>query len=431
MQVLVRDNNVDQALRALKKKMQREGIFREMKLRGHYEKPSEKKAREKAEAVRRARKLIRKKLQREGLLPSKPRPAPRVGGPGAPRPAAPAPRQRLDTINSVPSAPRGRRFAFWALVPCKRHIPMVDGDDSQGLKGRWGMGEFTMIGRMARLSPGILGILATLVLAGCEMTVGSLGRAPGVAVVEEESKEASGANIGSLTEVIQRNPQDPAAFNTRGAAYARLARYPDAIADFNKAVQIDPNYAPAYANRALAFRQTNRNDAALADFSRAISADPSYAPAYVGRANLLRVQGNYAGALEDLSQAIRLNPEDAQAFHARGLVHQRQGDHKAAVLDFDAAIDRNPFAGAPYAARGQSLVAVGQYDKAIEDLNATLNTDHRNADAWAWRGLAFEKQGNRKDAIESYQRATTVESGHKLAREGLARVQGGLASVFR
>ena len=46
MQVLVRDNNVDQALKALKKKMQREGIFREMKLRGHYEKPSEKKARE-------------------------------------------------------------------------------------------------------------------------------------------------------------------------------------------------------------------------------------------------------------------------------------------------------------------------------------------------------------------------------------------------
>ena len=55
MQVLVRDNNVDQALRALKKKMQREGIFREMKLRNYYEKPSEKRAREKAEAVRRAR----------------------------------------------------------------------------------------------------------------------------------------------------------------------------------------------------------------------------------------------------------------------------------------------------------------------------------------------------------------------------------------
>ena len=68
MQVIVRDNNVDQALRALKKKLQREGVFREMKLRNYYEKPSEKKARQKAEAVRRGRKLARKKAQREGLV---------------------------------------------------------------------------------------------------------------------------------------------------------------------------------------------------------------------------------------------------------------------------------------------------------------------------------------------------------------------------
>ena len=67
MQVVVRDNNVDQALKVLKKKMQREGIFREMKLRRAYEKPSERKAREKAEAVRRARKLERKRLEREGF----------------------------------------------------------------------------------------------------------------------------------------------------------------------------------------------------------------------------------------------------------------------------------------------------------------------------------------------------------------------------
>jgi|TARA_B100000809_G_scaffold210002_1_gene213148 small subunit ribosomal protein S21 len=65
VQVVVRENNVDQALKALKKKMQREGIFREMKMRRHYEKPSEKRAREKAEAIRRTRKLERKRLSRE------------------------------------------------------------------------------------------------------------------------------------------------------------------------------------------------------------------------------------------------------------------------------------------------------------------------------------------------------------------------------
>jgi small subunit ribosomal protein S21 len=72
VQIFVRDNNVDQALKALKKKMQREGTFREMKRRNHYEKPSEKRARERAEAVRRARKLARKRAQREGLLPRPP-----------------------------------------------------------------------------------------------------------------------------------------------------------------------------------------------------------------------------------------------------------------------------------------------------------------------------------------------------------------------
>ena len=84
VQVLVRDNNVDQAMRVLKKKMQREGVFREMRLRRHYEKPSERRVREKAEAIRRARKLARKKLQREGLLPMKPRVIPGAPGRGDP-----------------------------------------------------------------------------------------------------------------------------------------------------------------------------------------------------------------------------------------------------------------------------------------------------------------------------------------------------------
>ena len=88
MQVFVRDNNVDQALRVLKKKMQREGVFREMKRRRFYEKPSAQATREKGEAIRRARKLARKQAQREGLLPAPKkkllpgRPGARPGGPG-------------------------------------------------------------------------------------------------------------------------------------------------------------------------------------------------------------------------------------------------------------------------------------------------------------------------------------------------------------
>lgn len=84
MQIVVRDNNIDQALKVLKKKMQREGVFREMKMRTAFEKPSERRTREKAEAVRRARKTERKRLQREGLIAA-PKKKERVENPRAPR----------------------------------------------------------------------------------------------------------------------------------------------------------------------------------------------------------------------------------------------------------------------------------------------------------------------------------------------------------
>ncbi len=74
MEVTVRDNNIDQALRVLKKKLQREGVYREMKMRRFYEKPSEKRARDAAAAIRRARKMERKRMERDGLIPKTPRP---------------------------------------------------------------------------------------------------------------------------------------------------------------------------------------------------------------------------------------------------------------------------------------------------------------------------------------------------------------------
>lgn len=85
MQVLVRDNNVDQALRVLKKKLQREGVFRELKARRAYEKPSERRIREKDAAISRARKDAKKKAQRDGLLP-KPKKKP-IGRPSQQRPS--------------------------------------------------------------------------------------------------------------------------------------------------------------------------------------------------------------------------------------------------------------------------------------------------------------------------------------------------------
>ncbi len=93
MQVLVRDNNIDQALRVLKKKMQREGVFREMKRRRFYEKPSEQATRERSEAARRARKLARKKAIRDGLIAA---PKKKAGAASQRHRSAPVPHHSLD-----------------------------------------------------------------------------------------------------------------------------------------------------------------------------------------------------------------------------------------------------------------------------------------------------------------------------------------------
>ena len=79
MQVFVRDNNVDQAMRALKKKMQREGLFRELKQRRAYEKPSERRVREKAEAIRRVRRPLASRLSATGCFQDRNRNSMRLG----------------------------------------------------------------------------------------------------------------------------------------------------------------------------------------------------------------------------------------------------------------------------------------------------------------------------------------------------------------
>jgi small subunit ribosomal protein S21 len=86
LQVLVRDNNVDQAMRVLKKKLQREGVFRDIKRHRHYEKPSERTVRERGEAIRRARKLARKQLIREGLIAAPKKRLPAAGATARPKP---------------------------------------------------------------------------------------------------------------------------------------------------------------------------------------------------------------------------------------------------------------------------------------------------------------------------------------------------------
>jgi tetratricopeptide (TPR) repeat protein len=88
--------------------------------------------------------------------------------------------------------------------------------------------------------------IAALPLAGCA-TLGN----PAASDNDAPLYATSQSNLTSLSEVVEKHPEDPQAYNMRGSVYGEAGRYEQALADFSKAISLDPNYAQAYANRAL------------------------------------------------------------------------------------------------------------------------------------------------------------------------------------
>ena len=150
-------------------------------------------------------------------------------------------------------------------------------------------------------------IAAALTLGGCESA--GLGARNAVPESEQALSATSPANIASLSEVVQRNPNDPQAYNIRGTVFGQAGRNAEALADFNKAISLDPNYAQAFANRGLIYRQTGQFDLALADYNRALSINPSYSAAYLGRGMVYRERKQLMLSLNDFNRSIALKPD--------------------------------------------------------------------------------------------------------------------------
>ena len=66
MQVVVKNGNVERAMRTLKKKLQKEGLLKELKQKQYFEKPSAKRKRKKAEGIKRYQRNLKKKMERIG-----------------------------------------------------------------------------------------------------------------------------------------------------------------------------------------------------------------------------------------------------------------------------------------------------------------------------------------------------------------------------
>ena len=159
-------------------------------------------------------------------------------------------------------------------------------------------------------------ICAALALAACSETLGPLQGAPSkVAEVDADNPGANAGNIASLTDVIQRNPGDSVAYNTRGIAYAKAGNYKSAIDDFTKAVQIDPQVHRRLHQSRARLPPDGQGRPGARRLQRRHRRQPERRRRPISAAAICcRSQNHLPEAMADLDAAIRLNPEGAQAY---------------------------------------------------------------------------------------------------------------------
>jgi Flp pilus assembly protein TadD len=148
--------------------------------------------------------------------------------------------------------------------------------------------------------------------------------------------------IADYTDAIQKDPNNAAAYVSRGVAYDYKKDYDRAIADYTQAIRLDPNYALAYYNRGVAYVNKGDYDRAIADYTQAIRLDPNYAEAYNNRGNAYDYKKDYDRAIGDFTQAIRLDPNLAYAYSNRGNAYDDKGEYDRAIADYNQAIRLDP-----------------------------------------------------------------------------------------
>jgi len=157
-----------------------------------------------------------------------------------------------------------------------------------------------------------------------------------------------------FSDVIEKYPQNPLAYNNRGCYYLKIAQndslssakkemyFKKSFEDFDNLIKIDKNYSSIYHNRGLASYFLKDYTNAIKDFDTEIQKDPKNDEVYFDRGNAKKDNLDNVGAIKDFDKVIELNPKAENAYFNRGNVKKEMNDFTGAIKDYDKAIEINP-----------------------------------------------------------------------------------------
>jgi amino acid adenylation domain-containing protein len=220
-------------------------------------------------------------------------------------------------------------------------------------------------------------------------------------------------SIACFDKAISENPNNPAAFVSRGLAKAKLKRYEDAIADYDEAIKLDPKNTGAFFKRGNAKINLKWHEEAIVDFDATIKLDSKYAGAFINRGVAKAALKRYEDAIVDYNDAIKLDPKNTRAFFNRGNAKIELKRYEDAIADYNAAIGLEPKKARAFVNRGFAKAELKRYEDAIADYNAAIELDPKNVLIFFNRGFAKAELKRYEDAIADYDAA--IKLGPKNA----------------
>jgi len=225
-----------------------------------------------------------------------------------------------------------------------------------------------------------------------------------------------------FTDVIEKYPQFPYAYNNRGFLYFDyyvLKKYTDnevkkkaytdkAYADYSMAIALDPTYVGAYVNRAVLLYNTGKPQPALDDFNKLLTLDPKNKDGLIGRANTLSTLEFFEESIIDYDNYLKIKDDDGKAWLWRGIAHSKTNNNEMASKDFEVAIQFLPDDYEPYYWQGISKHQLKLHTEAIQYFDKAIQLNPNNYEIFSWRGLAHYELKNIDHAIADFTTAINM-----------------------
>ncbi|MEP7252012.1 MAG: tetratricopeptide repeat protein [Ginsengibacter sp.] len=235
------------------------------------------------------------------------------------------------------------------------------------------------------------------------------------------------SSLADINLVLKQDLKDTSAWNRRGMNYYWLNQLDKAIADFTEALRLDSKNKTTWFNRGNTYYWQSKFDEAIGDISESISYDPEFVRAIYIRGMSYYYQSKYQNAIKDFTRTLQLDPRNDDALNARGICYSILHQNDSSLADLSKALQINPGNLYAWNSRGNLYKYMGEYELSIADFTQAILGNPKNADALYNRGNVYAKLNKQEEAIKDYTEVLKLEPGSldALSNRGDAFVKTG------